>query len=247
MTTTTPVRHSPHRRSADPRRTPLWWNVVAGIAVVVLLAFSVLLLVADDTDEPDVVRPPVPSAAPSDQVDRSTAIWPWTGAAGYVEPVGAARAFAADFLGFAEPVVGAFQQGDSRSGEVEVRPTPDGPVTTVLLRQLSGEEDWSVLGAVTSTIEVTGPEAMALVTSPVAVVGSALAFEGHVAVQVRQDGAAAPLGEGYVVGGGDQMRAFTGSVEFTSPTETYGALVLLTRSAKDGSVWQAAALRIRLR
>lgn len=74
-------------------------------------------------------------------------------------------------------MVGAFQQGDSRSGEVEVRPVADGPVTTVLLRRLSGEDSWSVLGATTDSIRVTSPEALAVITSPVTVRGAAWTVE----------------------------------------------------------------------
>ncbi|TAL25729.1 MAG: hypothetical protein EPN99_01195 [Frankiales bacterium] len=74
-------------------------------------------------------------------------------------------------------MVGAFQQGDSRSEEVEVRPVADGPVTTVLLRRLSGEDSWSVLGATTDSIRVTSPEALAVITSPVTVRGAAWTVE----------------------------------------------------------------------
>ncbi len=179
-------------------------------------------------------------------VDRSPAVWPVAGAAGLADPVRAARAFAVDYLGFADPVVGSFAQGDSRSGEVEVRPLTTGPATTVLLRQLSGEDTWSVLGATTGNIDVTRPEAGATISSPVLVQGSALAFEGNVVVQVRQDGSDEPLGHG----AGHRWRRRGAAVQrqhrLQPPTQTYGALVLLTHSAKDGSVWEAAVLRVRL-
>lgn len=251
---------TPSTGSRSPLRRPggfRWWHAVAGLAVVALLATAAVLLVADDTDEADVVQPPASSAAPSVAptseptggppagVDRSTAVWPGAGTPGYAEPVGAARAFATGFLGFSSPVVGAFQQGDSRSGEVEVRPVADGPVTTVLLRRLSGEDSWSVLGATTDSIRVSSPEALAVITSPVTVRGEAWTFEGHVTVQVRQDGSTAPVGEGYVTGGGDAMRPFAGSIPFSATAER-GALVFLTHSAKDGQVWQAAVLRVAL-
>lgn len=254
MTTATPTQSPSARPPRRAGRVPLWWHVVAGLAVVALVAFSVLLLVADDTEEVDVVRPPAASSAPSVQpsaeppsgsVDRSTAVWPGAGTPGYAEPVGAARAFATGFLGFTDPVVGDFQQGDSRSGEVEIRPIATGPATTVLLRQLSGEDSWSVLGAATEGIQVSAPDALAVITSPVTVRGEAWTFEGHVSVQVRQDGTTAPIGEGYVTGGGDQLRPFTGSIPFTA-TADHGALVFLTHSAKDGSVWQASVLRVAL-
>ena len=48
----------------------------------------------------------------------------------------AARGFATDYVGFTDPIVGEFQQGDARSGEVPVQATVIGPITTVLVRQL---------------------------------------------------------------------------------------------------------------
>jgi hypothetical protein len=61
-----------------------------------------------------------------------------------------ATRFAADDAGFAEPIVGELRSGDARSGEVEVRASVDGPVTTVLVRRL--DEHWWVLGAVSASI-----------------------------------------------------------------------------------------------
>jgi hypothetical protein len=185
-----------------------------------------------------------PTTAPGD--DRSSAVWPFAGATTYADPVEAARSFATDYLGMTEPVVGEFRQGDSRSGEVEVRPVADGPATTVLVRQLSGADTWSVLGAATADIEVTDPAAGVEVRSPVELLGRALAFEGHVDVEVRQDGSATPLGTGFVTGGGDELRPFEGSIAFDRPTEAFGAVVFLTRSGEDGRVWQASVVRVRL-
>ena len=233
---------------------------IVALAAVVLLA---VVFVGGGDEESDTVLPPavspVPSAVASSPpagpsplppapaaVDRSTAVWPVAGASvSYVDPAEAARGFAVDFLGFESPVVGAFRAGDSRSGEVPVRATATGPETTVLVRQLSGEQTWSVLGATTAQIVVTEPSTSAAVRSPVTVRGSAQAFEGNVLVQVRQDGRSAPLGEMPMTGGGDEMREFTGKVAFSAPTTGYGALVVLAHSARDGSVWQAAVQRIR--
>jgi hypothetical protein len=188
-----------------------------------------------------------PTGAAPGAVDRSTAVWPVEGSdVSYADPVSAAGGFATDFVGFTAPVVGEFQQGDARSGEVEVRPRADGPVTTVLVRQLSGEDTWSVLGAVTASIELTEPATSAVISSPVTVRGSALAFEGTVVVQVREDGRREPLGEGFVTGGGDVMRPFEGTVDFAPPSQERGALVLLTESAEDGQVWEAAVVRVGL-
>jgi nucleoid-associated protein YgaU len=69
----------------------------------------------------------------------------------------AATGFATELVGFTDPVVGEFQQGDARSGEVEVRAAADGPVTTVLVRQVGSDDTWSVLGAATAQIVPTTP------------------------------------------------------------------------------------------
>ena len=160
-------------------------------------------------------------------LDASTAVYP------YADPASAARGFAVDFLGFTDPLFGDFMQGDSRSGEIEVRPRVDGPATTVFVRQLS-DDSWWVLGSATADITVDRPATGATVTSPVTVSGEALAFEGNVIVEVRQDGRAQPIGSGNVTGGGGPSAPFEGRIEYSAPTAEYGALVFLTRSEEDG-------------
>jgi hypothetical protein len=120
-------------------------------------------------------------------------------------------------------------------------------VTTILVRQLGDDDGWSILGAATSNIEVTTPAAGEEISSPVHVAGRAWAFEGTVEVEVRADGEVGAIGAGYVTGGGDAMRPFAGDIAFETPGAPAGALVLLTRSAEDGRVWEAAVLRVRLR
>jgi hypothetical protein len=249
------------------RRRPVALIVALVVAIAVIAALVVALALSGDDDgtetdpatteapgttEPDTSEPdttgttappttPVPGA-----VDASTAVFPdAASAARFDDPVAAARAFAVDFVGFTDPVVGEFLQGDSRSGEVEVRPLADGPVTTVIVRQLGPDDTWWVLGAATGTITVDTPAAGAAITAPVTVTGSAHAFEGNVGVEVRQDGARQPIGTGFVTGGGDEMRPFTGQIDFAPPSATHGALVLVTHSAMDGRVWQAAVVRVQ--
>ena len=121
---------------------------------------------------------------------------------------------------------------------------PDGPVTTVLVRQLSGDDTWWVLGAVTADIVVEAPAAGASISSPVELRGSALAFEGTVNVDVRQDGTHQPLGAGFVTGGGDVSRPFSGELAFSTPTERFGAVVFREFSAEDGRVLDATVVRV---
>jgi hypothetical protein len=159
--------------------------------------------------------------------------------------VDAARGFAVDFVGFVDPVVGPFQAGDSQSGEVEVRPNENGPVTTVLVRQLSGSDTWWVLGSATANIEVTSPAASASITSPVSVQGTSTAFEATVNVDVREDGNRTTIGTGAVMGGSSgEMGPFEGQITFSAPSADYGALVFYTLSPEDGHVLEASVLRV---
>lgn len=255
-----PLPSTPPRR----RRAPL---LIAALAVVVVVVAALVWLVArsdDDGRSPATTAPATtttlgtapttaPSATPTTPatpvpppaVDTSTAVFPdAAGGLRFTDPVAAARAFAVDFLGFTDPVVGEYQAGDSRSGEVGVRPLANGPVTTVMVRQLSGDTSWWVLGAATESITADAPAAGAAITSPVTVTGTALTFEGNVAVEVRQDGSRQPLGTGYVTGGGDVARPFTGEIGFSAPTEPYGAILFLDYSAEDGRLWQASVIRV---
>ena len=190
---------------------------------------------------------PTTSTAPtttSSAVDTRTAVFPTSaGTERFGDAIAVATAFAEDYLGMTDPVVGELRAGDSRSGEVPVQPTDDGPETTVLVRQLE-DDSWWVLGATTEGIVVDEPPALAVITSPVAVRGQAHAFEGNVVVEVRADDAAEPLGRGNVTGGGDQLRPFDGEITFAEPQAEHGALVFLIPSAEDGATWAAAVLRI---
>ncbi len=178
-------------------------------------------------------------------IDTATAVWPYASASTrYTDPIAAARGFATDFVGFTNPIVGEFRQGDARSGEVPVQPDPSGPETTVFVRQLG--DSWWVLGAATANIRLSSPAALASITSPVRLQGTSTAFEGTVNTQVRQDGATEPIGTGIVMGGGNGvMGPFDGTLAFSPPSAPAGALVLLTVSAKDGSVSEATVVRVK--
>src|SRR5262245_4886547 len=194
---------------------------------------------APTTAPPTTAAPTVPPA-----VDTTTAVFPSADATRYGDPVAAARAFAVDFVGFTDPVVGPYRAGDNRSGEVVIRAKSTGPATTVMLRRLGTDGSWWVIGAATENVTVTSPEAGEVIGNPVTVTGSALAWEGNGKGEIRQDGTRAPLGTGVFTGGGDVVRPFSGSVGYTTPSQPYGALVLVTHSAEDGRVWQATVLRV---
>jgi len=102
--------------------------MVVGLAALALVAASC----GDDdsgdatsTSEVPVTNPTTTTIAPATGV-----VWPVEGSVTYDDPVEAVTRFAVDFVGFADPVVGNFQAADG-TGMVEVRPAPNGPVTTV--------------------------------------------------------------------------------------------------------------------
>jgi hypothetical protein len=177
-------------------------------------------------------------------VDTTTAVFPSGTAPRFHDPVEAARAFALDFVGFSDVIAGPFRAGDARSGEVEIRDNSTGPATTVMLRKLGSDGSWWVIGAATENISVSSPETGEDIASPVTVSGSALAWEGVVQVEIRQDGTREPLGSGLITGGGDVMRPFSGSIAFGTPTQPYGALVLVSHSGENGQIVQASVQRV---
>jgi hypothetical protein len=259
---------------ASPRDRNRRWLVAALVTVIAVIAALVAVLAWPDdgddtasteptttvttappTTETPTTAPPTtaaPTTAPTTAapttvppaVDTTTAVFPSAGAPRYLDPVAAARAFAVDFVGFINPVVGPYRAGDNRSGEVVVQAKSTGPATTVMLRRLGTDGSWWVIGAATENVTVTSPEAGEAIRNPLTVTGSALAWEGNVKGEIRQNGTRAALGTGVFTGGGDVMRPFSGSISYTAPSQPYGALVLVTHSAEDGRVWQAAVLRV---
>ena len=177
----------------------------------------------------------------------ATAIWPFAQTPlRFSDPVTAASSFAVNYLGFTSPVVGKFQQGDTRSGEVAVRSEAGGAITTVLVRQVTSDDSWWILGAATPNIQLSTPSLLASVSSPVTLRGFSTAFEATVNVEVRGDQSLTSLGTGIVMGGSmGELGPFSGSISFKTATTKYGTIILRTYSAKDGSVVEAAAIRVK--
>jgi len=257
-----------------PDQSPTRWPLVIGIIVVAAGLFAALFLFGSDgdsepsattdtstpttepaatteatasTEPPATTEPPqISTTDPTMPAQPREAMWPWadTGLR-FDDPTVAAASFATDFLGFTDPIIGDFQSGDSRSGEVEIRPRPDGELTVVLVRQLSDDDTWWVLGSAAEGIAIDTPAQGAEIASPLVLSGQARAFEGTVGVELRVDGNDEPVATSFVTGGaGPELQPFEGSVEFTNPGDAGGALVLLSVSPEDGSVVEASALRI---
>ena len=203
-----------------------------------------------ETTAPTSTVAPTTTVAPPGALTPEQAaqvVWPEPATESrFSDPAAAATSFAVDLVGFTDPVVGEFQAGDSRSGEIEVRPRADGPVTLVFVRQVASDDSWWVIGAVTESIEVDEPAQGQAIDDPLILKGRARAFEGTVDVRVFADGNADPLGTGFVTGSGDgTLGAFEGEVRFaTTGSGGWGVVVLSTASGEDGSVWEATAVRV---
>ena len=178
----------------------------------------------------------------------------------YRDPVATAREFAVKYLGMDNPV--DFPSRSTGPGTVEVpmgfrygegrTPVPSPQATfDVVVRQLGAQDasgPWTVVGASSPNIVVTTPKAGDKVGSPVRVSGQAHAFEGTVNVQVREDGMVAgqALGRGFVTGGGDRLRPYSGEIAFRAPSRPAGAIVLTEMSAADGQgILRATVVRVR--
>ncbi len=191
------------------------------------------------------------TVAPTTSTTSNTtwmALWPSSiDSTRFATPRSAALDFATHILKMAHPLAGAFQQGDTRSGEVPLQSSATGPLTTVLVRQLTADNSWWVIGAVASDIEISTPAALSTVSSPVDVGGRSTAYEAVVNLSLYRDGSRTPLATGTVMGGSmGVMGPFSASLHYSAGTGTYGDLVVFSRSAKDGSVLEASAIRLRL-
>jgi hypothetical protein len=188
------------------------------------------------------------SPPPAAEVDASVPIWPRTHEdVRFEDPVDAARSFAVDFVGFSSPSVGSFQGGDA-DGQVVVRPAGgSGPATTVAVRRLE-DGTWWVVGSAGAEVALDSPGTGAGTSCPMRVTGSAVAFEGTVQVEVRDDYSTAPIGSGVVTGGGDVARPFDGTIECSyaglEGRLPYVTVLLTTVSMEDGSILQATARRV---
>ncbi len=192
------------------------------------------------TTETSTARSASPAAQPE------SAVWPFAASSpGFADPVAAARSFAVDYVGFVDPLVGAFQGGDSQSGEVPVQARDGGSVTTVFVRKFTSAQTWWVLGASNPNLRITTPTALATISSPVTVAGQSTAFEATVNVEIRQDDTLVPLGTDFVMGGSmGELGPFSKAVSFLGPSAASGAVVLETRSPKDGNVSEASVVRV---
>lgn len=186
--------------------------------------------------------PAFPDPATVDGVYPDRTAYERNGVAAYAEPRAAATAFAKEYLGMKTPVLAS-----TSPEKWTLRPNSRASITTTLtLAQVGDSGPWTVTGASTPGIVVQSPARLSTLKSPAKVSGSAFAFEGHVDVQVRDEGmrAGSRLGQTYVTGGGDELRPFAGEVTFRKPAGRAGAVVFVEPSAEDGSPLAATVVRV---
>ena len=244
------------QRHTNRNRVLLGIGAVAAAAAIIVGVLAVtgddqkIDTVATTTTAADQVTTtttsPTTTTPVTGAVDPSVPVFPdATSSRRFDDPVAATRAFAVELLGFADPILGDFAQGDTRSGEVEVRSFAQGSPTTVLVRQLQ-DDTWFVIGASVASIRLDTPAAGSTISSPQPLQGAAYAFEGRVVVRLYADGITEPIADTFVMGRGDGVLAdFTGQLDFTLPAGAkHGVLVLFEPSAKDGSTSAATVIRV---
>jgi hypothetical protein len=221
-------------------------TLASALVAVLLIAIA---FVAGRQTAPTVTTTsaPVTTTTARGVSQTATAIWPTSASSDrYPTPDAAATGFALAFLHMTDPIIGAYRAGDARSGEVAVRGSARGPVTTVMVRQVTSGASWWVIGAATPDIAINAPSTLARVRSPFTIAGVSTAYEAVVNFSLREDDVSTPLAMGTTMGGSmGQLGPFHATLAFQSPTSAYGALVLYTISAKDGSIASASAIRLR--
>ncbi|GAA0250148.1 hypothetical protein GCM10010492_57860 [Saccharothrix mutabilis subsp. mutabilis] len=176
---------------------------------------------------------------------------PPTGNPGDTAPaVAEARRFLKSAVGMADPAEGPFRWVGDGTAEVTFfarSPNTGEPMPTITtVVSLRREGRWTVTGTRTDPIRVDTPTAGQTVLSPLRVTGTAHTFEGNVAVRVLADqgGGTTEVGTGFVTGGGDEQRPFSGDITFTAPNGGTGWVVFAEHSAADGRILHATTVRV---
>ena len=217
-------------------------RTMAALAAVALLALGSC---GDDDEREDAATTTTTSTTSTTVADSTTtttepagagqpAIWP---AADVVldSPEQAAEDFVTSVLGV-PPTLGEFQQGDARSGEIEVLSPGEGGVATsvvrsrLLLRQLGPDDGWFVVGAVNENASITAPAPGDEVPAgPLTVTGRARGFEANVVVSAFVPGDAGVQLDQVVTTGGalETPEPFTVTLDLSgaSPADVVVVLV----------------------
>jgi hypothetical protein len=181
------------------------------------------------TVPPTSTVPAATTTVPAAEVQP--AIWPAADVV-FTTPEAAALDFVTKVLGEG-PVLGPFQAGDSRSGEIEVFASVDGaPIGTarsvLMLRQLGPADGWFVIAAASDFATITTPVSMSTIP-PIAttVAGKARGFEANVNVRAFVAGAAQPVLDQQITMAGNLETALPYSVTLDLSGASPGDVVVL--------------------
>jgi hypothetical protein len=223
-------------------------------AVTAVTALALLGACSDDSDddaapseETSTTAAPTTTAAPEEEPEETTTTLSPTG---FPSPEEAAEAFMATFFPDSTATLGEFQQGDNRSGEMEVlRPNEGGGTANVaatLLLRLDDFDNWQVFAAVNPNVTIEEPEAGVEVRrAPLTVSGIGRGFEGTLNVRaVDLDGVVVAETIG---AGGSQAEPLPYAVELDlSDVPPVTPLVIVTSGGVglDGDPGEFAATRV---
>jgi hypothetical protein len=180
-----------------------------------------------------ITEPSARTSAPA--ALEQPAIWPAPGVV-FTTPKDAAQDFVSKVLGV-PPTLGEFQQGDVRSGEIQVLSPGEGDASTpvgrgrLVLRRLGPDDGWFIVAAVNDNASITSPAALdAVGAEALSVMGRARGFEANVVVSAFRPGDAAAKLDQVVTQGGalDTPEPFAVTLDLsgTAPGDT---VVLLVR------------------
>jgi hypothetical protein len=235
---------------AAPTTSPTTSPTTAATTTVV--STTVAPTVAPPTVAPTTVAPTTVAPTTTIAGVAQPAIWPAADTV-FTTPDAAASDFVQTVLGVS-PLLGEFQAGDSRSGEIAVFSPGDGtPVerSILFLRMLGPSDGWFVIGAANPAVTISTPQTVDEVTAgPVTVGGVARGFESTVLVRAFVAGRVTPLLDEVITAGG----AFATSEPYSVSVDLSGAapgdvVTLLVRgdTGLDGDPGEFSAVPIVVR
>ncbi len=188
------------------------------------------------------------TAAPAVEQDPTQPfVWPQlTSEPRFITPEAAARSFAGFLAGYDDPTFSEFRQGDNRSGEIDVQPTPNGPVTVILLRQIGPEDTWAVIGATSENITINRPTAGANLANPITLTGRTKTPDGNLQYALYAHGQTEPIATGNITRTTDELEAFTVTIDWPDQPTGPGTLRLFTTNPNDGSIQETTIIPVRL-
>ena len=257
--------------NAMPRRSNYRYLAIAAAAALVLVAAVAVIAQRDDDKTPVIAeRPPETTTSTSTTTTTTTTtttaalpaapayLWPFDYSGTYRTPEALAEAYAKDFLGMPTPRISEYRAGDSRSGEIDVHPSPRGTMGSRLVVR-EDADGWHVVSAESDNLELDTPERNDLIKSPARLTGRSISFEGTVRVAVLQYGTTmrcvyptdscganhGVLANTFFTGSGDEKRPFTTDVTFDRSSTRFGLIVLWTESGENGTLAEATVRLVR--